>query len=428
MSSPSVHVETCHDLPFVSVMVGFRTGASQDPEGLEGVTRAAVRMLRRGAAGMDAAQIADAFDSMGAEYGEYVGLNAIHLSIDVIRRSLDRVVDLLCTLLGSPDFDEVELGKLLRETESEVLETRNHDRALCGRALRRVLFAGHPFSRRVSGLPESLRRIERRHVQEQHRAMLVRDNVVFAFSGDLTETEAHSIAKRICAALPEGPVSGRVREDPLPLSGRRLVFVDKPDRTQTQMLIGTLGTRASDPDHTSLLVANTVFGGAFTSRLMSEVRVKRGWSYGAYANLPIDLCREAFTVWTHPNADDAAACLALELELLETWRTRGITARELTFTKRYLSRSQAFEVDTASKRAQRKLLTRIYELPDDYYDGFLDRVKAVTVQSANLALRERLDLTALVVAVTGTFDRIGEGVAGAIPDLLETIRVPYDVE
>ncbi len=426
--TPLVHVETSHDLPLVGIMVGFRAGATLDPPGREGLTRLAVRMPRLGAGGKNVVELANAIDGMGAELCEFAGLNAIHFHMDTIRRSFDRAVDLMASLLGDAAYDTQELARLIRETEQEVVEIRNFDRALCGRAFRRTLFRDHPFARRISGLPPSLQRIGRDDVVAHAKRMMNRSNVVFAFSGDVTDQEARAAAKRITDALPEAPAPSRPAVEPPGVSSRTLVFVDKPERSQTQTLLGCRGTHPKDPDHTAFVLGNTVFGGTFTSRLMTEVRVKRGWSYGACSNAPIDLCREAFSVWTHPDAKDVGPCLSLELELLERWRDRGVTGSELTFAKRHLSRSHAFEVDTASKRAQRRMLAMLYDLPPDYYDGFVSRLRSVTVKQANEAIRKRVDPSALVLAVTGTHDRSGADVEAAFANLGEVERVPYDLE
>ena len=83
-------------------------------------------------------------------------------------------------------------------------------------------------------------------------------------------------------------------------AGRRLLVVDKPERTQTQILVGTLGTSPHDDDHVPLVVGNAVFGGTFTSRLMKEIRSKRGWSYGASARAGIERQRQSWVLWTFP--------------------------------------------------------------------------------------------------------------------------------
>ncbi len=423
-----VHVETSPALPLVTILAGFRGGTVLDPPGKEGLTRIAVRMLRRGTGKRTATQIESDVDRIGADLSEHAGASSSTVSMDVIRRSLDAGVELLCDVLGDPSFDEAELGKLLREAESEIVEARNNDRGLCVRAFRRTLFEGHPFGRRSSGTIDSLRRITRQDVVDQVGKLVTRDNLVLAFAGDVDEDTAARAAERIAAALPDRAAAPRVVPDPAPPTARRLVFVDKPDRTQTQIVMGGLGTSAHDDDHVPLLVASTVLGGTFTSRLMKEVRSKRGWSYGASANLPVDVCREAFMVWTHPASADAAACVALELRLLEEWRANGVTARELAFAKRYLIRSHAFEVDTPSKRVQRRFATDLFDLPEDYYDGFLRRVEETTLEAANEAIRRRIDTERMVVAITGTHAEIGEAVAAAMVGVKAPEVMAFDQE
>ncbi len=209
------------------------------------------------------------------------------------------------------------------------------------------------------------------------------------------------------------------------LPGRHLVFVDKPERTQRQMVIGGLGTDVRDPDHIPLVVANTVFGGTFTSRLMQEVRAKRGWSYGASSRVGFDRQRDAFTMWTAPAATDAASCLALELELLHAFRSEGITQAELDFVKRYLVRSHAFEIDTARKRVHQRLEVELFGLPVDYHESYLPKVEAVTVESANEAVTARLSEDDLVIGVAGTHAEIGEAIAKAIPGVGGVMVVPF---
>jgi zinc protease len=427
MSTP-VHVEASRDLPLVSVMLGFKIGSQFDPAGKDGLTRLMVRMLRRGVAGMDASAVERQIDRLGADLSEHVGQSTIVLQLDVIRRSFEPALELLTRILGQPTFDDKELGKLVRETEGELIESRDSDRSLCVRAFRRALFQGHPFERRTTGQIATIKTIGRGEIVDVYRQSLSAGNCVLAFSGDVDDSMVTRATELLSAALPTGPASKRSMPEPVGQSGRRLVFVDKPERTQTQVMMGRLGTHPRDPDHVAFHVANTVFGGTFTSRLMREVRSKRGWSYGAYSHLPIDICREAFSVWTHPAATDAAACIGLELSLLEAWRDKGISQSELAFAKRYLVRSHAFEIDTATKRVHRKLSVSLYDLPEDYYNGYVERVKAITRDQANDAVRERIVPGDLLVCVTGTASEIGDSVAAAIQGLQEKTTVPFDLE
>jgi zinc protease len=424
----TLYLEENHALPLVSIAVAIRSGAASDPEGKEGLTRLMVRMLRRGCRGLASHEIEEKIDSLGAEFAADVSASVITLHVDVISRSLDPMVDLLATLMAEPTFDEGELGKLLRETEGEIIEARDNDRSLATRHFRRLVFEGHPYGRRLGGTISSVRGITRQDVVQYYQRHFVQGNVDIAFSGDVDETKAAEISQRLVSRLGAGKSAPFAIASPESRRGKRLVFVDKPERTQTQILMGDIGSHPRDADHIPLHVATTIFGGTFTSRMMRAIRSERGWSYGAAARLPYDAQRDAFSMWTFPAAKDAAACIELQLELLGAWREKGILPKELSFAQRYLMRSHAFDIDTAQKRVHQKLDVDLFDLPADYHTKYLEHVESVTLDTANEAIRRRISGEDLVVAVVGTHAEIGEAVARAIPGLTKVEVVPYDAE
>jgi zinc protease len=207
--------------------------------------------------------------------------------------------------------------------------------------------------------------------------------------------------------------------------GRRVVIVDKPARVHTQIYIGTLGTQARDSDHVPLFVANMVFGGTFTARLMREIRTVRGWSYGASSHLGLDRQRELWMMHTFPAASDTVACIDLQLRMLEELVSRGITAEELSLAQSYLAKSYAFEIDTASKRLGQRIDVEIFGLPRDYYTRYVERVRAVRLDEANAALRARLSTEDLAIVVVATASEVRDRLA-ALPGVRSVEVVPYD--
>ena len=428
MSKPLTFVETSRALPMVSVVISFRSGSVHDPAGKEGLSRITARMLRRGCDGYTKERIEETIDSLGGEFGADTLMSGTTISFEVIRRSIDPFADLVATMLGKTTVADDELARLLRESKAEIIESRDSDRLLASRAFRRSLFAGHPYGRRAAGTLDTLEHIDADDVRAFYARHYTRRNAVVAMSGDISQSEGEALAERLLAGVPEGEPVPDPAPPPAAPGGRRLVFVDKPDRTQCQMIAGGLGTHPKDPDHVPLLVANTVFGGTFTSRLMQEIRVKRGWSYGAGSRAGFDRQRDAFTMSAAPAATDAPGCLALMLELLAAWRKEGITQEELDFVKKYLVRSHAFEIDTARKRVHQKLERALYDLPDDYHSAFLDKVQAVTLESANAAVKERISEDDVVIGVVGTHAEIGDAVAKAVPGLASSDVAPFDLE
>lgn len=421
-------LEPSHDVPLVSLVVALRTGSASDPEDKSGLARIATRMLRRGCEGLVAEQIDFRIDVLGAEMAVETSPSTVAIHAQVIARNLDALVELLARMLSTPTFPEDELGRLKRETVSEIVEARDSDRVIAQKAMQRTLFAGHPYGRNAGGTTGSVPRVDRSDVVAFFKRHVVRGNIVVALAGDVTADRVPALAARLLAGVPHGSVGiDEVLEPTMP-SGRRLVLVDKPERTQTQILLGTLGTSPHDEDHVPLLVANAIFGGTFTSRLMKEIRSKRGWSYGASARASIDRRRQAWILWTFPAAQDVGPCLKLSIELLEQWVAGGVTAREVSFIQRYLARSHAFDVDTATKRLHQTLDVDLLGLPPDYFNGWVAHVRAVTAETASAAVKKRIDAERLLAVVVGTAAEVLEPLRSAVPSLSEVVVVPFDAE
>jgi zinc protease len=424
----SLLLERDASLPLVHGGVCTRSGSAEDPEELLGLTRLCGRLMRRTAGGSSAEEVDARIDRMGASLGLDSGHGSLALSGSVLERSFDDFMRLLESILTAPGFAEDELERLKRETLAELTEILDSDQQLAQRWFLRSLFAGHPYGRTVIGSEKTLQAIGVADVRRCYERHFTRRNLLFSFAGAVDRERVERASRAIWEALPPG--TGDVPRPPEPVApkGRRLVFVDKPERTQTQILIGGIGAHPSDTDYFPLLVANTVFGGTFTARLTQEVRAKRGWSYGAYSSLGYDRRRQAFSMWTFPKADDAAPCMALELQMLSDFWKGGITQHELDWAKRYLAQSQAFSCDTAAKRLGLELDELTSDLPQGHYARYVESVAGVTLEQANRAVQSRLSLDDLTIVVVGTHAVIGEALRQTIPDLTESRVVPFDSE
>lgn len=418
--------EPDHDLPVTSICVAFETGAASDPSSALGLSRLTMLALRRGAGGRPAAEIDAELDRLGAELAVTVDSAVSSINVQCLSRNVGGVTDLLERVLSSPDFESDEMARLVRETQAELVEARNSDRSLARRAFRRAMYPAHVYGRPVAGTIESLGSIAPEQMSAHHRAHHARDNLRVALSGDIDARGAESLALRLSNALPESSTPGPEVEEPDPISSNRLVFVDKPDRTQTQLVIGTLGTSPFDDDHDALIVANAIFGGTFTSRLTSEVRSKRGWSYGAASALGISRRRRELSVWTHPATKDVGDCLALELGMLREWIDGGVSEREVRFIVKYLVRSRAFEVDSAYKRVHQELDEALYGLPSGYFSGYTDRLSGVTAKSASKAVQRRIHPSRWLVVVVGSASTALDAVRRAMGDEVAHDVIPFD--
>jgi zinc protease len=421
-------LEASHAVPLVSIVIALRCGSAADPPGKEGLARITLRMLRRGCEGLSSDQIDFRIDALGGEMAVDTSASAVAMHAQVIARNVDAFVDLVARMLASPTFPLDELARLQRESVAEIVEARDNDRVVAQKAMQRTLFDGHPYGRNAGGTTRSVPTITRDDVVAFYRRYVVQANVVVGVAGDVTPERAPELARRLVARLARGEAARDEVTEAVMRPGRRLLVVDKPERTQTQILVGTMGTSPHDPDHVPLVVANAVFGGTFTSRLMKEIRSKRGWSYGASARTSIDRRRQAWVLWTFPAATDSAPCLKLAIDLIETWVGGGVTPRELAFIQRYLVRSHAFDVDTAPKRLHQALDVELLGLPADYFAKWTDHVRAVTPESASAAVQNRIRVEDLLCVVVGTASQVLDPLRQAVAGLSEASVVPFDAE
>ncbi|QQR90666.1 MAG: insulinase family protein [Myxococcales bacterium] len=291
---------------------------------------------------------------------------------------------------------------------AEIVDNRDNDRSLAIQGFRSSLFGAHTYGRSVLGHEKSISGVQLKDIKQLVKKHVVASNMVLGVSGDITRSELMSLLDKEFANLKKGSAALKAVRAPKLKKGRSLLVIDKPERTQSQIVIGTLGSHNRDRDHTALYVANTAFGGTFTARLMNEIRSKRGWSYGASSRLGHDREREAWWMWTFPAMDDAVACIKVQWELYQDFVRRGISKKELDFAKEYLINSHAFDIDTAAKRVDQLVDAEVMGLPPRYYENYVKRVKAVTLKEANTALKRRLsdnDVSFVIVATANKIEK-----------------------
>ncbi|MBO6939907.1 MAG: insulinase family protein [Deltaproteobacteria bacterium] len=411
-----VLIEEDRSLPIVDVAVLWRLGAIDDPEGSEGQARMLARLLRRGEP-KGQPSIDERVARLGGRLAITIGRNTVRLHGTVLARHLDPFVELLGELLCSPRFRETDLRREKRRVRSELDAVLDDDGSLAHRQLRRTIFGDHVVATPVGGTHASVGRIRRSAIAEMHAEALTGRRLLFGAAGDVDAQTITPMLENAFGQLKKGRANRPKLPAPKMAKGRRVVIVDKPDRTQTQLGMGTLGARVGDPDLAALVVGDTGFGGLFTARLMQAVREERGWSYSAYSQLGAAVQREAWAMWTHPSVAQLGDCARLQLDLLEDWVSGGLKATEIRFAKRYLVGSRCLDEDTAARRLELALDAVNLGFPMDRPAGYTRRIRAVKRADANAAVAKRIDPKRLAIVAVGeakTLVPLLEGLPGVV--------------
>ena len=417
MTQPTVIVEAEPDTPLVWFDVAIRGGASADPLGIEGLHRHAGLLARRGAGSRDRAALDETLDSLGASIDVSVSRDAVTLSGLSLSRHLDAVVDLCADILAAPRLSEEEHARLLRETPQVLDEIRDDDSALATRWFDWVCCPGHPYGRTSLGTTASLEHIDRAAATELWKREVVANNIVIGLAGDIDDAVAQKVVQRLVERIPPGGRATTIVEDigdeSDHLTGRRIVLVDKPDRTQAQIRIGHLALRYGHPDTAALAIAEAIFGGMFSSRLMQEIRVKRGWSYGAGCALRRSRLPHWFEIWTAAAIDVAGSAVALTLELLADYAAKGPTDDEVDFARSYLIGAMPFHIATGRQRMQLAVRDAVFELPVGYTSHLPEALRGLSADDVRAACRRHLRPDDAVTVCVTTADHAERALVGA---------------
>ncbi|MEO6953540.1 MAG: pitrilysin family protein [Polyangia bacterium] len=423
-----VLVEENHDLPIVRLTAALRTGGADDVPELDGLASFATELMARGAAGRSRMAIDEALDALGAQLTIHTHHDGAQIEITALRDRLDESMALLCDLLLRPDFPVDEADKLRREQLAHLDELREEDSLVAGRFLSSRLFGEHPYGRTLTGTEATLPRLTAEAGRAWHDRAVRAPGVLFAFAGDLDTDAARRLVATYAADLRESDASySTPYAAPTVRTGTRITLVDKPERTQSQILLGHVAPDWRDPGFDGLLVATHVLGGTFTSRLMDEVRAKRGLSYGAGARLGQGRGAKAFVINVFPSLEQTAETLALVRQLYNDFCKRGITRDELEFARANLRESFAFNLATPEDRLDVRLTSELAGFPPDHLARFPERVAAVSLEVINEALQRLMRPDDLEIVIVTTADELRPALeaAGLLEDATVEV-VPYD--
>ena len=409
-------------LPMVWFQVVLPVGTRDESPELAGLANLTAEMLLRGTESLPREDFEHLLEGHGASMTAGVGPDSITISGSSLAENWPQVAALITQALAKPAFDSDEFEALVDEIKADIVEERNSDRSLGRRFYAEALYGDHPYGRPVLGRSESLDRITLEDVRNFYAQRFSGEGAIVGLLGKF-DAEAKGDLQGFVDALPKGQPVGPTKALSGKIEGRRIVLVDKPERSQVQLFMGHDFMRPEGEAYAAAWTANEAFAGyGFGARMMQEVREKRGWSYGAYGGMQHRQQGSNYMLWVFPAIGDAIPCLQLVLELYEQFQAEGLTADELDYARSSIVGSAAFYRDTPSKRLSyevRKLTTG--------YDpaSLVETVGVISHEAVQRAAATAFDPANLVSVMVGTADAeitLGEGDEARKTTLLEALK------
>jgi zinc protease len=383
--------------PLVSLRLGFPAGSAHAGPGQSGLAELTGQLLRRGCRGRSASAIDKALGELGVELGVWVDDDSTRLGLTVPSARLGPALELLLQLAATPTFPTVELSSMRRRTLASIRSGLDDAGSVAERALNRELFRGHAYERPIEGWSRELAKLGRREVAGFH-ARLYRAGGAFLIAAGGLPADAPRRLTALGGRLDEGTAMPGPGPTPA-IGGLGVVVVDKPDATQAQIRIGAAGIAVQSPDLPACLLGNAVLGGGFSSRLVDEVRVKRGLAYGISSSLHSNPAGGVFAIRSSTRLDEAAALVRVALDEVDRLRDEGPTDAELTQASAYLRGSFQMANETGEQAASNLASALLQGFGCDWLERFPRLLAALSRADVGAAMQKHLPGPRRIVAV-----------------------------
>lgn len=386
-------------IPFTSLQIRFRGGTSLDAPGKRGATNLMVGLLEEGAGELDARGFAEAREQLAASFDYDASADAVSVSARFLSENRDAAVELLRESLVNPRFDQDAIDRVREQVLSGIRSDAMDPDAIASATFDAMVFGDHPYGSDPQGTEQSVTALDRDDMIAAHDATMTRDRVYIAAAGDITPEELSALIDRLLGDLPEtGPaLPPDVAAETT--AGTTVVPFDTP---QSVAVFGHEGLAIDDPDFFAAYVMNTILGGgSFESRLMNEVREKRGLTYGVYSYLAGMDHAELLMGRVASANDRIAEAISVIRDEWAKMASEGVTEQELEQTKTYLTGAYPLRFDGNGTIARILVGMQMDGLPADYIASRNDRIEAVTQDDVKRVAARILRPDALRFVVVG---------------------------
>lgn len=401
-SGARVYFVENHDLPMLDLTVTFAAGSSFDvaeKSGLAGLTH---RTLDLGAEGLSEDDIARNLADIGAQFGKNFDADRAGISLRTLSSTAERVqaLNILARVLQHPLFQEDVLAREKTRLIASLKEDETKPERIAEKAFSKAVFGTHPYGLPSSGEVSTVENIQRADIEAFYRAHYLAKTAVVAIMGDVTRAEAEAIAQNLTAQLPQGVEAAQVAPVTMQIKASEQHIIHPA--TQSHILMGAPGLARKDPDYFALYVGNHILGGGgFVSRLMHEIREKRGLAYSVYSYfIPMKL-PGAYQIGLQTKKNQADEALQLVRATLRKFIDKGVTNKELQASKQNIIGGFPLRIDSNKKIVDYLSVIGFYELPLTYLDDFVGNVDKVTIAQIRSAFERRVNPDAMATVIVG---------------------------
>lgn len=404
-----VYLMEKHQVPLIQLNLILKAGSLNDPEGKEGLTDIVFDMLDEGAGGMNALQIADEIDFLGANLNIGSSLFTSSIGLNVPVSKFNDALKIVSKILLEPDFPEAELARLKKERLTTLMQWRDQPNAIARVAFNKLLFGSHPYGRVEIGTEESIKSFTTEDIRNYYNKYFAPDNSFIVAVGDIDKQKLEKLLNEYFSEWNKKGEKNLKTETPRNSNSGKIFLIDKPGAAQSVIYIGDIAPSRTTPDYFSIGVMNTILGGSFTSRLNNNLREEHGYTYGAGSRFIFRPVGGFFIAYSSVQTEVTDKALQEFFKELNGIR-QPIPTEEINRAKNYTALGYPNNFQTVSGIAGELEELVYYNLPKDYFNKYIDNILSVKDEEVNIAARKYINPDKMLVVIVGDKARIAEGI------------------
>ena len=405
----AIKVVEHRELPLVQITLQFAGGGrlDRDDHGLASFTAA---MIREGAGARDANSLQSELAFLGATLNSNADWDNTTVTLRVARRNLEPALDLMADVVLRPTFSAADVRRQRDLRLAGLLQQRDQAGAIATMAFNQLLFpVGHPYRHALGGDSASTAALDSAMVRAFHAGSFRPLRATFTVVGDLSDTEARTmIARRFAQWRVAGPerTPAPVLVQPVRTEARRVILVDKPGAAQSVIRIGTPGVERTSADYAAIQIMNTILGGSFSSRLMSNLRETKGYTYGANSGFQWRPLPGAFVASSDVRTNVTDSSLVEFFKEMNAIRDVAVSPDELARAKAYLKLAIPGDFESTGQIAGQITSLANFNLPLSWLQEYVTRLDAVAIEDVQRVARRYVPANNATIVIVGDLSRI----------------------
>jgi zinc protease len=395
-----------HEVPLINFNFIVKSGSVADPAGKEGLAWITAALLRKGTKARSADQISTELDFVGGRLGADATFDYTNGTAEFVKKEIGKGLDLLADVALNPTFPQEEMTKLVKQRIDGIKAEKDQAAGVIETYFNRYLYGAHPYGRPAAGDERSLAAITRDDVARFYQSYYTPANTILAVAGDFNSAEMERMLADKFGAWKSAASPAANLPAPVPVEGKKLLLVDKPDSTLTYYQIGNLGVARTNADRVYIQVINTLFGGRFTSMLNTELRIKTGLTYGARSSFIQRKEAGPFAISTFTQNAKTGEAIDRTLDILKRLHEKGITEEELKSAKSYLKGQFPPTIETSDQLAALVAQLEFYGLNESDINNYYAKIDSMTLVDGQRIIKQYFPLDNLVFVLIGKADEI----------------------